>query len=123
MTCQHCFSLFLPSLNCSLKYVKRSRLQRLPKQTIRLSHLHVDAAYRSASGKDDIIPVIRCSECKYFTIFDAMPVKLLEAPPKSAPKPVTAPVRKDVLQKAMAVKKDPPKKQEMDLESFLDGFL
>lgn len=103
--------------------MKRSRLRRLPKKTIRLSHLHVDASYRSAPGKDDIVPVVRCNVCKYFTIFDAMPVKLLEAPPKSTPKPAAAPVRKDILQKAMAVKKEPPKKQEMDLESFLDGFL
>ncbi len=71
-----------------------------------------------------LVPVLKCFICKFCTVFDTCPVSLIEHPVKAKAVP-PLPAKKEALQKVISnsVKSSPAKKESLDLESFLQGFL
>lgn len=81
-------------------------------------------------GKDALFTTFKCTKCKSLIVHDNTPLEFSEFKPKAvASKPVQPLNKPDrdnlqkVLQKSQVPKSSDSSKKEMDLESFLQGFI
>lgn len=80
-------------------------------------------------SKDTLFSTFKCSGCKSFIVYDTAPLEFDEQRTEvhsKATKPLNTPRKENlqkVLQKSQITKQSDSIKNEMDLESFLQGFL
>lgn len=135
MTCPCCFSFFLPSLNCTQKFYAMKRIRRLRSKKEKIRRCINTLIFTSQlSGchptlkSDSIVTTIYCKECKTLIVFDLASLEIFDHKSMQPPSmPAVSVPKRDILNKVLQKTKhsktiDPPKK-ELDLESFLEGFL
>ena len=135
MLCPCCFSFFLPGNNCKQKFYSLKRIQRLKrkkknsisiKNIIFLSQLTIEACEVKTKKKPKhLLTTFQCKKCKTLVVHDTTPLEFVDF---KSHKPTTSnPSNRKSLQKVL-LKSQIPKsnssdKKELDLESFLQGFL
>lgn len=140
MICPCCFTFFLPGRNCiqrfyTIKRIRRFKLKKNDpnseiKSIVFSSQLLSSNEKNSAKKqKDALFNTFKCKKCKTLIIYDTYPLEFLENKPEVQAKhmkPVNPPKKESlqkVLQKSQIPKTSDFSKKEMDLESFLQGFL
>lgn len=140
MICPCCFTFFLPGTNCIQRFYTIKRIRRFkhkkndPKSEIKsilFSSQLINSNEKNSAKKqkDTIFNTFKCKKCKTLIVFDIYPLEFLENKPEvqaKQMKPVNPPTKESlqkVLQKSQIPKQSNFSKKEIDLESFLQGFL
>ena len=138
MVCPCCFKFFIPGKNCIQRFYTIKRIHRLKQKKneaksgikciIFSSQLLSSSSEKKSTKKkkETLFSTFKCKECKTLIVYDTAPLELLESKPeiKSMPaKPLKKESLQKVLQKSQIPKQSDSEKKEMDLESFLQGFL
>lgn len=137
MVCPCCFSFFLPGINCFPNLYAMKRIRRLKSKSHRASKNIKIIIFTSQLFGDkanlkseSIVTTINCKACKSLIVHDLSSLEFSEKrlqQPLLISKPTSTVPKKDNLQKALQKsqisKSNDPQKKELDLESFLQGFL
>lgn len=138
MVCPCCFLFFFPGNNCIQKFYNAKRIRRFkekknkPKSGIKniiFSSQLLNEKKSVKKQKDTLFTTFKCKDCKTLIVYDTMPLEFLEFKPETQAKltkPLHPPKKETlqkVLQKSQIPKSNESGKKEMDLESFLQGFL
>lgn len=143
MVCPCCFSFFIPGQNCIQKYYNPKRIRRIKqekktsssiKHLIYLSQLTTieNSEFKFAKKIDNscLWTTFKCKGCKTLIVHDTAPLEFSEHRPQPV-KPTQSTAKslpkKDhlqkILQKSQIPKAKESGKKDLDLESFLQGFL
>lgn len=140
MVCPCCFTFFFPGKNCNQRFYTIKRIRRIkqkkndPKSEIKsmiFSSQLLSSSERNSTKKqkDVLFNTFKCKKCKTLIVYDTYPFEFMENKPEvqaKQVKPINPPKKESlqkVLQKSQIPKSSDSVKKEMDLESFLKGFL
>ena len=152
MVCPCCFSFFIPGQNCLQHFYTRPQIRKIKEQkrknkkaktagsTDNPRNKEEDIKYiiyssqlfsyeKTNYNKESLFTSFKCTKCKTLIVHDNTPLEFAEHNPKSLIKPTqqtAKPSRENlqkVLQKSQLPKASGSAKKEMDLESFLKGFI
>lgn len=142
MVCPSCFSFFVPGKNCFQAFYTRKQIHKLKEQK-RMNKKSNDSGKndsikfiiyssqlfsheKTAREKEALFSTFKCTGCKSLIVHDNTPLEFAEFKPKAIIKPTsqTSKPNREHLQKVLQNSKKPDfEKKEMDLESFLSGFI
>ena len=149
MVCPCCFSFFIPGRNCIQNFYTRSQIRKLKEQKRKnknnkcaemnpdecIKHLIYSSQLFSyekttVKGRGVLFTTFKCTKCKSLIVHDNTPLEFSEIKPKASVSKPAQPLNKPnrdnlqkVLQKSQLPKTSDSSKKEMDLESFLHGFI
>lgn len=141
MVCPCCFTFYIPGKNCFQRFYAIQKIHRLKQKKteaksrikciIYSSQLLSSSCCKKSTNKqkDTVFCTFECKQCKTLIVYDTAPLEFLENKPEIKTlvvKPIN-PLKKEslqkVLQKSQMQNQSDSEKKEMDLESFLKGFL
>lgn len=140
MVCSCCFTFFVPGENCIQRFHTIKKIRRFKGnknkaksgiKNILFSSQLLGSNEKNSNkkGKDKLFSTFKCKKCKTLIVYDNAPLEFLENKPEiqaKLAKPNNPPKKESlqkVLQKSQIPKQIDSGKKEMDLESFLQGFL
>jgi hypothetical protein len=140
MVCPCCFTFFIPGTNCIQRFYTIKRIRRFKQKkhesksrikciifSSQLLNSSERISRKRREDKDSLFSTFECKACKTMIVYDSYPLELLEnLPEQHQVKPSNPPKKESlqkVLQKSQIPKRNDSEKKEMDLESFLQGFL
>ncbi len=138
IVCPCCFLFFVPGTNCIQKFHTIKQIRRFKEKktkngikSIIFSSQLIGVKDKNTMKKsiDACFTTFKCNGCKTFIVYDTAPLEFIEHQKEvqtKAAKPVNPPRKENlqkVLQKSQIPKESDSAKKEMDLESFLQGFL
>lgn len=124
--CVCCFALLVPTVNCSVRFDTFKRLRRRDGKGTYSRRFWSSQWNATAKGvglmDESVVCSVHCHTCNSLIAHDTHPIAFVESKPGQSTPPVRA--RKDALQKALTRSNVPaPTSGDMDLESFLRGFM
>ena len=152
MVCPCCFSFFIPGRNCIQNLYSRPQIRKLKEQKrkyktqkstdsktdMKEDHIRYiiyssqlfSYDKSSSQNKESLLTTFKCTKCKTLIVHDNTPLEFTEFKVKAiiskSAQQTVKPSRENlqkVLQKSQVPKASESGKKEMDLESFLNGFI
>lgn len=152
MVCPSCFSFFVPGKNCFQAFYTRKQIRKLKEKKrkakksndpgngnedeaikfiIYSSQLFSHEKTVEIKEKEPLFCTFKCTGCKSLIIHDNTPLEFAEFKPRAISRPTQQSSKQQpsrdnlqkILQKSQLPKKSDSDNKELDLESFLNGFI